>query len=181
MNVTHKRGRWTTRDMTACALMAVMLCVCTWIAIPGPVPFTLQTLAVFTAVELLGARRAFWSVTVYLLMGAAGLPVFSGMAGGLGILLGPTGGYLLGFLLVPLICRVVMAVGKDKAARIVGMVLGMVGCYVLGTAWFVFVSGGTGWGAALTMCVLPFLLPDAIKLALVVSFAGGLRKRLRIG
>ena len=180
MNVTHKRGRWTTRDMTACALMAVMLCVCTWIAVPGPVPFTLQTLAVFTAVELLGARRAFWSVAVYLLMGAACLPVFSGMAGGLGILLGPTGGYLLGFLLVPLICRVVMAVGKDKAARIVGMVLGMIGCYVLGTAWFVFVGSGVDWRGALMLCVVPFLLPDAVKLVLAMTLAGALRRRIRL-
>ncbi len=180
MNVTHKRGQWTTRDMTACALMAVLLCVCTWIAIPGPVPFTLQTLAVFTAVELLGARRAFWSVAVYLLMGAAGLPVFSGMAGGLGILLGPTGGYLLGFLLVPLICRTVTAVGKGKAVRIVGMVLGMIGCYALGTAWFVFVGSGADWRGALMLCVVPFLLPDAVKLVLAMTLASTLRKRIHL-
>ena len=180
MNVTHKRGQWTTRDMTACALMAVLLCVCTWIAIPGPVPFTLQTLAVFTAVELLGARRAFWSVAVYLLMGAAGLPVFSGMAGGLGILLGPTGGYLLGFLLVPWICHVVTVVGKGKTVRIVGMVLGMIGCYALGTAWFVFVGGGADWRGALMLCVVPFLLPDAVKLVLAMTLAGTLRKRIHL-
>ena len=176
--MAQRTGKWSTRDMTAIALMAVLMCLCTWIAIPAAVPFTLQTFAVFTAVELLGARRAFWSVAVYLLMGAVGLPVFSGMTGGFGILLGQTGGYLWGFLLLPLICRCVTAVaGQGRVARIISMVLGMLACYGLGTAWFVFVSGGTGWSAALTMCVLPFLLPDAVKLALAVSFAGGLRKR----
>ncbi|MBE6955819.1 MAG: biotin transporter BioY [Ruminococcaceae bacterium] len=175
--MTRRTGKWSTRDMTAIALMAVLMCLCTWIAIPAAVPFTLQTFAVFAAVELLGPRRAFWSVAVYLLMGAVGLPVFSGMTGGFGILLGQTGGYLWGFLLLPLICRGAAAAGQGRLARIVGMVLGMLACYGLGTAWFVFVSGGTGWITALTMCVLPFLLPDAIKLALAVSFADGLRKR----
>ncbi len=179
--MARRTGKWNTRDMTVIALMAVLMCVCTWIAIPGAVPFTLQTFAVFAAVELLGARRAFWVVAVYLLMGAAGLPVFSGMTGGVGILLGQTGGYLWGFLLLPLICRGVAAVaGQGRLARIIGMVLGMLACYGLGTAWFVFVSGGTGWGAALVMCVLPFLLPDAVKLALAVTFAAALRRRLTL-
>ena len=176
--MARRTGKWSARDMTAIALMAVLMCVCTWIAIPGAVPFTLQTFAVFAAVELLGARRAFWAVAAYLLMGAVGLPVFSGMAGGVGILLGQTGGYLWGFLLLPLICRGVAAVaGQGRLARITGMALGMLACYGLGTAWFVFVSGGTGWGAALVMCVLPFLLPDAVKLVLAVAFAAALRRR----
>ena len=167
--------------MTAVALMAVLICVCTWIAIPGAVPFTLQTFAVFAAVELLGARRAFWSVAVYLLMGAVGLPVFSGMAGGIGILAGQTGGYLWGFLLLPMICRVVTALaGMRKAVRIAGMVLGLAACYAVGTAWFVFVSEGVDWSAALMLCVVPFLLPDAVKLVLAVTFADALRKRMRI-
>ena len=179
--MTRRSGKWTTRDMTVCALMAVLMCVCTWIAIPGAVPFTLQTFAVFAALELLGPRRAFWSVAVYLLMGAAGLPVFSGMAGGIGILLGPTGGYLIGFLLVPLICRAVTAAaGTRKAARITGVVLGMAACYAVGTVWFIFVSEGTGWSAALMLCVVPFLLPDMVKLVLAMTLADALRRRIRL-
>ena len=180
--MTRRGGKWTTRDMAVCALMAVLMCVCTWVAIPGAVPFTLQSFAVFAAVELLGARRAFWSVAVYLLMGAAGLPVFSGMAGGIGVLLGPTGGYLMGFLLVPLACRAVMAAaGTHKTVRIIGMVLGMAVCYATGTVWFAFFSGGTDWRGALMLCVVPFLLPDAVKLGLALALSGALRKRLRIG
>ena len=172
------RGTWNVRDMTGIALMAVLICMCTWIAIPGAVPFTLQTFAVFTAVELLGAQKAFWSVAAYLLMGAAGLPVFSGMAGGLGILLGQTGGYLWGFLLLPLVCRGVAALGgTGKAARVVGLLLGMAACYCAGTAWFVFVSGGTGWAGALAVCVAPFLIPDILKLVLAMAFVAALRKR----
>ena len=168
--------------MTLIALMAVLICVCTWISIPGPVPFTLQTFAVFTAMELLGSRRGFWAVAVYLLMGAAGLPVFAGMAGGLGILLGQTGGYLWGFLLLPLICRVVTALaGQRKTVRAAGMTLGLAACYELGTAWFVFISdaGAAGWGAALTMCVLPFVVPDAVKMVLAMTLAQGLKRRIR--
>ena len=177
--MAQKKEKWTARDLTATALMSVLICVCTWIAIPGAVPFTLQTFAVFTAVELLGARRGFWAVASYLLMGAAGLPVFSGMAGGAGILLGQTGGYLWGFLLVPLLCRGVTALaGHGKPARITGMLLGMAACYAVGTAWFVFVNGGVGWGGALAVCVLPFLIPDAVKLVLAVAFSAALRKRM---
>ena len=179
--MTRRNGKWTTRDLTGTALMAVLICVCTWIAIPGAVPFTLQTFAVFTAVELLGAQRGFWAVASYLLMGAVGLPVFSGMAGGIGILLGQTGGYLWGFQLVPLICRgVTVLAGCGKAARITGMLLGMAACYAAGTAWFVFVNGGTGWSGALAVCVLPFLIPDAAKLMLAMAFSAALRKRLAI-
>ena len=176
------KPRWKTRDMTLIALMAVLICVCTWICIPGPVPFTLQTFAVFAAVELLGGSRAFWAVTVYLLMGAAGLPVFSGMSGGLGILLGQTGGYLWGFLAIPLFHQGLTALlGQGKTVRIAGMTLGLAVCYALGTAWFVFVSGAgaAGWGVALTTCVLPFIIPDLVKLALAIALTRTLKGHVR--
>ena len=166
------------RNMTLCGIFSALLCLCAWLSFPfGDTAITLQTFGVFLCLGTLGGKRGTVSIFVYLLLGAVGLPVFSGMTGGFGVLLGQTGGYLWGFLLLPLICRGAAAAGQGRLARIVGMVLGMLACYGLGTAWFVFVSGGTGWITALTMCVLPFLLPDAIKLALAVSFADGLRKR----
>lgn len=179
----REKQRWNTRDMTLIALMAVLICVCTWICIPSPVPFTLQTLGVFAAVELLGSRRGFWSVAAYLLMGAAGLPVFSGMTGGLGVLLGQTGGYLWGFLAIPLLCQGVTALlGQGKAARISGMLLGLAACYALGTAWFVFVSdaGVADWTVALSVCVLPFVIPDAVKMMLAMMLARTLKHRVRL-
>ena len=87
-----------TRDLTLIAVFAAVIAVCAWISIPAAVPFTLQTLGIFLAVGLLGGRRGTISVGVYLLLGAVGAPVFSGFNGGIGYLLGATGGYLLGFL-----------------------------------------------------------------------------------
>ena len=170
--MAQKKGKWTARDLTATALMAVLICVCTWIAIPGPVPFTLQTFAVFTAVELLGARRGFWAVASYLLMGAAGLPVFSGMAGGAGILLGQTGGYLWGFLASGLIYWVLERFGKLPA-----MICGLVACYICGTLWFLQYSGG-GLAFVLLRCVVPYLIPDGIKIFLAWSLSRRLHRHL---
>ena len=173
---------WRTRDMTLIALMAVMICVCTWICIPGPVPFTLQTLAVFTALEVLGGRRGFWAAAAYLVMGAAGLPVFAGMAGGLGILLGPTGGYLMGFLVLALVYRGVTALtGQENLLRIAGLLLGLAVCYAMGTAWYVLISGSgaEGMKAALLTCVAPFVLPDLIKLVLALWLGKRLRRYAR--
>ena len=87
-------------SMIYIALMAVIITICSWISIPGPVPFTLQTFAVFTALLLLGTRDGLISIVVYLLLGAVGVPVFSGFSGGIGHLLGPTGGYLIGFIVM---------------------------------------------------------------------------------
>lgn len=95
----------STADMSYIAMMTVVIAVCSWIYVPSAVPFTMQTFGVFCALGLLGGRRGFLAVLLYVLMGAAGLPVFSGFTGGLGQLLGPTGGYILGFLLMALAYR----------------------------------------------------------------------------
>lgn len=87
-----------TRDMALIAAFAAVITVCAWISVPAAVPFTLQTFAVFLAVGLLGGKRGTIAVAVYILLGAVGVPVFSGFNGGLGALLGITGGYILGFL-----------------------------------------------------------------------------------
>ena len=87
-----------TRDVAYIGMFAALMAICSWISIPTTVPFTLQTMGVFTAVGLLGGKRGTTAVLVYILMGAIGLPVFSGFTGGMGILFGSTGGYIIGFL-----------------------------------------------------------------------------------
>lgn len=167
MNTPSRRPK--TADMTHIALFAVLLAVCSWISIPlPPIPVTLQTFGVFSALLFLGGRRGTCATGVWLLLGAAGLPVFSAFRGGIGILLEATGGYLLGFLL----CALVYWATAGKTARIVRKVLacllGLLTCYAFGTAWYVLVYARTAAGIlpALTACVFPFLLPDLAKLGL---------------
>lgn len=173
-----------TRDMTYIALFVVVMAVCAWISVPAAVPFTLQTLGVFLAVGVLGGKRGAAAVLVYLLMGAVGVPVFSGFTGGLGRLLHVTGGYLLGLLLCALVMWGVEAMlGQRTGAYVLSMVLGLLVCYTFGTLWFAIVyaqtSGAVGLGTVLVWCVFPFLLPDAAKIALAVLLAGRLRKLVK--
>ncbi|MBO4415453.1 MAG: biotin transporter BioY [Lachnospiraceae bacterium] len=161
-------------SMVYIALMAVIIAVCSWISIPGPVPFTLQTFAVFSALLLLGTRDGILSITVYLLLGAVGVPVFSGFSGGFSHIAGPTGGYLIGFLVMGFIYGIVthLLSFMPKTRSIIALILGLIVCYAFGTVWFVIVYSkvktAIGFGSALSMCVLPFLIPDAVKMALAI-------------
>ena len=172
----------SVKELCTIALMAVLIAVCSWISVPAPVPFTLQTFAVFCALELLGGRRGTIAVLIYLLLGAAGVPVFAGFAGGLGILLGSTGGYLLGFLLTGLVYWLFECLSGRTWVRIAALVLGLALCYAFGTLWFVQVyaraNGPISLLAALSWCVFPFLLPDGVKLVLALLVSRRLRPLL---
>lgn len=179
------RATQKTRDMAYIALFAVLLAVCSWISIPTAVPFTMQTLGVFLAVGILGGRRGTLAVLIYILMGAVGIPVFAQFTGGLGILLGNTGGYIIGFLFTALIMWLIEAtLGKTLWVQAGSMILGLIVCYAFGTAWFMAVyaraSGAVGLGAALGWCVIPYIIPDAVKIALALLLSrrlSGLLKR----
>lgn len=165
-----EKKKLTTKDMVYIAMFACLMAICAWISIPGQIPFTLQTMGVFLAVGLLGGRRGTLAILVYVLMGAIGLPVFSGFAGGLGKLLGATGGYIVGFLFSALIMWAMEAIsGKKKWVLPLSMVLGLLACYAFGTAWFLVVytksKGAISLAAVLGMCVIPYIIPDAIKIA----------------
>ena len=168
-----------TKDMMLTALFAVLISVCAWISIPAAVPFTMQTFGVFLSAGVLGGKRGTFAVVIYLLLGAAGLPVYAGGTSGIGILFGSTGGYMFSWIFTGLILRAVQtAFGKKTWTAAVSMVLGLITCYTLGTAWFVTVyaqsAGHIGVWTALSMCVIPFVIPDLVKLTLALM----LRKRL---
>ena len=172
-------------SMIYIALMAVIITICSWISIPGPVPFTLQTFAVFTALLLLGTRDGLISIVVYLLLGAVGVPVFSGFSGGIGHLLGPTGGYLIGFIVMGFVFGIVRHLIKHPlASAITASILGLAACYAFGTVWFVIVYTQTKtaitFGAALSLCVIPFIIPDAIKMALAIILSSRVKSRISI-
>ena len=165
-----EKKKLTTKDMVYIAMFACLMAICAWISIPGQIPFTLQTMGVFLAVGLLGGRRGTLAILVYVLMGSIGLPVFSGFAGGFGKLLGATGGYIVGFLFSALIMWAMEAIpGKKKWVLPLSMVLGLLACYAFGTAWFLVVytksKGAISLAAVLGMCVIPYIIPDAIKIA----------------
>lgn len=167
------------KNMALCALFAALLALCAWISIPvADVAFTLQTLGVALVLWLLGGKRGTLSILVYLLLGAAGCPVFSGFQGGIGALLGATGGYIMGFLLWGLAYWLLTArfPGGHKIS-LTAMVLGLLLCYGFGTVWFscAYLQGSAGLGFVLLKCVIPYLLPDGIKL----TAAWFLAKRLR--
>ena len=172
-------------DLAYVAVCAALMAVCSWISIPATVPFTLQTFAVFCSLGLLGGRRGTAAILVYLLLGALGVPVFAGFSGGIGILFGTTGGYLLGFILMGLVYWLGERLSMDsRNIRIISMILGLLLCYAFGTAWFMFVyarqTGAIALGTALAWCVVPFILPDLVKMALALLLSGRLRKALHL-
>lgn len=173
------------RDLAFIGLFAVLIAVCSWITIPGAVPFTLQTFGVFCTLGMLGGRRGTCAILVYILLGIVGIPVFSGFTGGIGQLLGMTGGYILGFLLMGLLYWLMTRLaGSSLPVMILAMVLGLAVCYAFGTIWFLQVytrqKGAITIMAALWSCVFPFLIPDGIKLTLALLLTKRLTRQFRI-
>ncbi len=171
--MTEKKKRpFGIRDMTIIAQHAAIIAVCSWIQIPSsPVPFTLQTFAVFLTVYVLGTKRAILSVLIYILLGAAGLPVFSGFRGGPGILFGATGGFIIGFLFMAPVIGLLISVSGDRPVPVIlSMAAGLLVCYLFGAVWFMIFSAMTSGALPLTdilkITVLPFILPDIAKLVL---------------
>ena len=165
-------------------MFAAVIAVCALITVPFAVPFTMQTFAVFFALLMLGGKRGAASVIVYTALGLAGLPVFSGFVGGFAVLFGATGGYIIGFVLAALIFWVFEKIfGGKRGADVAAIIVAMLVLYTVGTAWYALVyMGGTGAGfaAAVAQCVLPFIVPDAAKIALAFLLCKRLKKYVKI-
>jgi biotin transport system substrate-specific component len=149
------------------------------------VPFTLQTFAIFVALGLLGGRRGTYAIILYVLLGAVGIPVFSGFRGGIGVLLGTTGGYIVGFIFSGLAYWLITRfLGTKLPVVILAMVVGLVVCYAFGTAWFMVAytrsSGAIGVSVALAKCVVPFIIPDLAKIALAILLSNRLGKLVKL-
>lgn len=167
--------------MILCAVFAAIMAVCSWLTIPTTIPFTLQTLAVFCTLCILGGRFGTVSVIVYLLVGLAGVPVFAGFSGGVSAFLTPSGGYLIGFVFTALVYWAITAAFGDRTlVKIIALAAGLIVCYIFGTVWFmIFYSNNVepvGVFTALSWCVFPFLVPDAAKLAVAVVISRRLSK-----
>ncbi|MCD8159622.1 MAG: biotin transporter BioY [Clostridiales bacterium] len=176
-----RANRSRVRDLTLVALFAALMAICSWISIPATVPFTMQTFGVFVAVGLLGGKRGTGAVLVYILLGAVGLPVFAGFSGGLGSLFGSAGGYIIGFLGSALVMwGMEKLFGTGAVAQIASMLVGLLVCYAFGTAWFMVVyttaNGAVTLMTVLGWCVIPFILPDLLKIALAFLLTGRLKR-----
>ena len=170
-----------TGSMVLTALMAAIICVAGPIAIPipvSPVPISLVNLVIYFSCYLLGMKRGMISVILYLLIGFIGVPVFAGFTAGPGKLLGPTGGYLIGFIFIALICGFVFDHSNGRWMDLAGMVLGTAVCYLFGTAWLAY-QGGLGFSAALAAGVIPFIPGDLAKIAIALVLAPEIARRLR--
>ena len=179
--VTHAARRGKTYRMAMTALMAAVTCVLAPMAIPiGPVPISFTNLAIYLSLYLLGWKRGTVSYLVYVLIGAVGVPVFSGFTGGLGKLAGATGGYIVGFIPMAVIAGLVIDRYRNRGLQLAGMIVGTAVCYAFGTAWFMVVytssKGAITLGAVLGMCVIPYIIPDAVKIAVALLLTKALKR-----
>jgi biotin transport system substrate-specific component len=172
-----------TRSVVLCGLSIALLAVGAFITLPlGPVPFTLQTLMLILIVTILTPGESIVAVAGYLVLGAVGLPVFSGMRGGFAVLAGPTGGFLIGFLVGTVIVALIRIILSKRVHGlsvtltfdVLAALAIMIASYGLGALWFVFSTGNT-LQAALALCVVPFLAPDVIKAIAAITCAQPVR------
>ena len=155
-----------TRDMVLIAMFAVLMVICSF--------------AVFLTVSVLGGKRGTITICIYLLLGIIGVPVYAGGTAGIGVILGNTGGYMIGWIFSGLVMWVMeIILGKKTWVLVLSMLVGLIVCYALGTAWFMIIyaneAGKIGLWTAITWCVIPFVIPDLVKIGLALA----INKRLR--
>ena len=193
MNTTRK-----TNTITQIALMAALQCIISPFAITfpfSPVPISLATLMLYLSVYILGKKNAVISCGIYLLIGLVGIPVFAGFTGGIGKVLGPTGGYLIGYLALVFISGWFVekwTVGHEKKGAAsgngwgrylgcfmqgIGMAIGTAVCYLFGSVWLAY-QAGMDFTATLGIGVLPFIPGDVVKIVIGVAVGNAVKKRL---
>ena len=183
-DTTVEKKRIEVKDLALMGFCAAFIAICAFISVPTAVPFTLQTFAIFFVLLILGGKKGTITIATYILIGAIGIPVFAGFKGGIGVLFGLTGGYIMGFILTGII-YLFMTLKKDTKlwVKILALVIGLICCYVYGTLWFVHIytrdTGAISILQALTWCVLPFIPFDAIKLAAAVLISNRVQKIIR--
>lgn len=173
---------FSVKQMTLMALMTALICVIAPFSIPlgfSPVPISFTNFAIYIAAYVIGMKRTTISFFIYLLIGIIGVPVFAGFNSGAGVLLGPTGGYLIGFIFLALVSGYFIDKYPSKIVMcIAGMILGLVICYAFGTAWLAIQNKMT-FMQAMLIGVVPYLIGDAIKIAVAAVIGPQLRKAAR--
>ena len=173
----RKNILFSTREIVMVGMCAAIMCIAGPFSVPipiSPVPISLTPLIIFLTAYILSPKLCTLSSLIYLMLGTVGLPVFSGFTGGVGKIAGPTGGYLIGFLLTAFICSVFNHYFQKNIMSVLGMILGAAAYYTFGTVWFV-VQQDVSFYAALSACVLPYLFGDALKIIAAVIIGSKLR------
>jgi biotin transport system substrate-specific component len=161
------------KNIVLISLFTAIIAACSLITLPFPVPFTLQTLGIFSALLILGGKNGTIAISIYIAVGLVGIPVFSGFSAGIGHLMGATGGYVIGFLLTALSYWLITAIFGDKTVtKVCGLALGLILCYTAGVIWYTTVylrdTSLSALISALTIGVVPFIIPDIIKLTVAI-------------
>ena len=168
-----------SKDIAFMGMLLGVMVISSWISIPMMVPFTLQTFAIFLTILVLGTWKGFFVVLSYIALGLVGLPVFSGFKSGVAAIAGPTGGYILGFLLTAIVTGKLLEFFPDKRSyRYFSMFIGLIICYIFGTFWFInmYTKAAMSFSKALSLCVIPFIIPDVLKILLADYIARLLKK-----
>ena len=170
--------------MVSIAVATAIIAMCSWMAIPGGIPSTMQTFAIFTVLGLLGGRRGTVSVVLYIFLGILGLPVFSQFKSGIGTILHDvSGGYIIGFLLLALLYwGVTSCFGMGCLAELVALLCGLALCYATGAVWYALINvseeANHSLYSLLLACVVPFVIPDLVKLSVSVLVVRRLRRAI---
>ena len=172
--------KFTIYQMTACAVMAALMCILGPFSVPiGPVPISVTNLVIYVTVMILSTKLSLTSYIIYLLLGIVGLPVFSGFQGGLSKIAGPTGGYLIGFILMIVICGIFVKKFREKPVFIgIGMFIATLVAYAFGTVWFVIMMQ-CSLLYALTVCVFPFIPFDIAKIVIAIIVGSAIYRAMK--
>ena len=170
------------QNLTLTALMAAILCVVGPVVIPiGMVPMSFTNMVIYLTIILLDKKRATISVAIYLLIGFIGLPVFAGFSGGAGKIFGPTGGYLLGYLVLSWVAGIILErftfIDQKILKHLIALMIGTICLYLVGTLWLMFQSK-LNFVTALSVGVLPFVIIDMIKMAVAVMLSDSIKRRM---
>ena len=187
------KNRSFVYDLVLISISTALITVSSWISIPlGPVPFTLQTMGILAVMLACGGRRGTLSILVYLALGFCGVPVFAGFKGGIMSFIGPTGGFLIGFVLAALVYWLLekIILKKLMTTPVKTWIFGMLGfivfeivMYIVGVIWFMTVyaaqTGPVGLVTVMGWCVFPFIIPDVVKMAVAVLIGERASKLIR--
>lgn len=163
-----RRLKISVKSMVTVSMNIALLAVSSWITVPFSVNFTLQTLAVFIICGTFSLPISILSIMLYLVLGFIGVPMFSAFGSGISALIGPTGGYLLGFLTVPLVINALRTRTKSHVLRIISMLSALLLLYVIGALWYwlIYATSEITFFQAFCICTVPFIIPDVLKILL---------------